>query len=64
MKDLFDVSKDLTEKQGKWVFIIFLIVLGLAGNLEFEDELRASQLYEENVCLNNMPNYKGIEIDC
>lgn len=64
MKDLFNVEKDLTEKQAMWALIIFLVLLGFVGKIEFKDELHAAQVYEENVCLHNMPNYKGREIDC
>ena len=56
--------KDLTEPQFKVFLIVLMIILGLVGKMDFEDQVREAKLYKERVCYENMPNYKGIEIDC
>jgi len=61
---IFKVAKDLTEKQAKIFFVIFILVLGLVGNLEVEDLEAESEHYKKLVCEGSMPDYKKIQPEC
>ena len=64
MKSLFRLDKDLTEKQAKIFFVVVLLVLGLAGNLEVADLEAESEHYKKLVCEGSVPDYKEIKPEC
>ena len=64
MKSLFRLDKDLTEKQAKIFFVVVLLVLGLVGNLEFEDHKAEFAKYQTLVCEGSVPDYKEIKPEC
>lgn len=50
---------------GKYILIaVFIIILGLVGNLDYQDEIKREQNYINMVCDGFYPNYKKFEIDC
>lgn len=42
----------------------FLAVFGLVGTMDYQDELKEAEHYEEMVCNGHWPNYKTIELNC
>lgn len=46
------------------VCIIFLIIMGLAGKMDYEDAKAFEKEYMIEVCTGVIPNYKEWEIDC
>lgn len=38
--------------------------LGVAGTMDYQDELKEAEHYEVMVCDGSWPNYKSIEVDC
>ena len=44
--------------------MIFLIVLGLVGNADYEDELAEEAFYLEMVCDGKWPDYKELGVTC
>jgi len=55
---------DLTDSQAKIFFVVFLLALGLVGNLEFEDQKQEFAKYQTLVCEGSMPDYKEIKPEC
>ena len=45
------------------IFII-LLGLGIAGKMDYEDEVLFEKTYKENVCQGIHPDYKGWNVDC
>ena len=41
-----------------------IALFGIAGTMDYQDELREAEHYAAMVCDGNWPNYKGIEVDC
>jgi FPC/CPF motif-containing protein YcgG len=64
MISLFNLPEDLTEKQAKCVFVIFLIALGLAGDAEYQSEIEAQTHYANLVCEGHVPDYKELKPEC
>jgi len=64
MKSLFKLDQDLTEKQAKIFFVVFMLALGLVGNLEFEDHKVEFAKYQTLVCEGSVPDYKEIKPEC
>jgi len=64
MKSLFSLDQDLTEKQAKIFFVVFILALGLVGNLEFDDEIEAAAHYKNLVCYGEIPDYKQLKPEC
>jgi hypothetical protein len=54
----------LDDKQAKIIFVIFFVVLGLVGNLEFEDIVHEAELYQDKVCSGIVPDYKQLKPEC
>jgi len=44
--------------------VIFLIVLGLVGKADYEDELAEESFYNQMVCDGNWPDYKELGVSC
>lgn len=44
--------------------IVVLLLIGMMGNLEYEDELAEQAFYEEMVCEGKWPDYKNLEVKC
>lgn len=42
----------------------FLAIFGLVGTMDYQDELKEAEHYEEMVCNGHWPNYKTIEVNC
>jgi len=56
---------DLSQKRAALIaLVIFLIVLGLVGNADYEDELAEEAFYVEMVCDGKWPDYKELGVTC
>lgn len=44
--------------------VAVVIVFGLVGNMDYQDELKEQDRYHTMVCEGSWPNYKALEIDC
>ena len=56
---------DLSEKRAALIaLVIFLIVLGLVGKADYEDELAEESFYNQMVCDGNWPDYKELGVSC
>lgn len=64
MKSLFSLDQDLTEKQAKIFFVVFMIALGLVGKLEAEDHKLEFANYKTLVCEGSVPDYKELKPEC
>ncbi|MDY0271927.1 MAG: hypothetical protein RBR37_05405 [Advenella sp.] len=41
-----------------------LAVFGLVGEMDYQDELKEMEHYEEMVCNGHWPNFKNLEVNC
>lgn len=57
-------ENDLTDKQAKIFFVVFMLVLGLVGNLEAEDHEVGFAKYKVLVCEGSVPDYKELKPEC
>ncbi len=64
MRYHFRLNQDLTEKQAKIFFVVFMLALGLADNLEVADLEAESEHYKKLVCEGSVPDYKEIKSEC
>lgn len=56
---------DLSQKRAALIgLVMFLIVLGLVGNADYEDELAEEAFYVEMVCDGKWPDYKELGVTC
>ena len=45
--------------------VVALVALfGIAGTMDYQDELKEAEHYAAMVCDGSWPNYKEIEVDC
>ena len=44
--------------------VLALLLLGFAGNMDYEDELAEQAFYEEMVCLGHWPDYQNLGVVC
>ena len=44
------------------VVITLLLLIGMVGRLDYEDELAEEAFYEEMVCAGKWPDYKSLEL--
>ena len=44
--------------------VLALLLLGLVGNMDYEDELAEQACYEEMVCLGHWPDYQNLGVVC
>lgn len=44
--------------------VAFALMLGIAGNSDYEDAKAASALYEQYVCEGIHPDYKQLGVEC
>ena len=40
------------------------IALGIAGSMDAQDAANEAVIYKTKVCEENMPNYKGLDLNC
>tara|TARA_B100000519_G_scaffold66809_1_gene56736 strand:- start:588 stop:839 length:252 start_codon:yes stop_codon:yes gene_type:complete len=43
---------------------IILLILGIVGNMDFQDELNEERIYRHNFCSGVHPDYKNLNPDC
>tara|TARA_B100000242_G_scaffold42787_2_gene25515 strand:+ start:1221 stop:1394 length:174 start_codon:yes stop_codon:yes gene_type:complete len=43
---------------------IILLILGIVGNMDFQDELNEERIYRDNFCQGVHPDYKNLNPDC
>ena len=46
------------------VVITLLLLIGMVGRLDYEDELAEEAFYEEMVCAGKWPDYKSLGVVC
>ena len=46
------------------IAIIFLLIMSIAGELDYQDAIEFEKQYMEDVCNKVYPNYKKWDIDC
>ena len=57
----------MKDRHEVWVvggILVMLLLFGLAGGSDYQEELKTQQVYIDNVCDGVWPNYKELEIDC
>jgi len=43
---------------------LFVVILGLTGNMDYQDTVKDEQYYTNMVCDGYWANYRNLEIDC
>lgn len=46
------------------LFVTFVIILGLVGKVDYQEEIIEEQNYNYMVCNGFYPNYNNVELNC
>lgn len=60
-----DIPQDIIEKLAfLTVITILMVIMGIAGEMDYEDAKAFEKQYIIEVCTGQIPNYKEWKIDC
>lgn len=54
-----DLIRDLLRRPTFWYLVLILFVMGLVGNMDYQDEVAEANAYCQNVAEGVWPDYNG-----